>query len=267
MIHVVFNEAGYKVLQQAFELDASMLGSILIIKDNFAVGPIANIYETEGYQLRREWWKQLLVNTPNEQQGQLADDKLTVHQLLKTLNDQPEEEVWLWMAQNTRDVCGYYWLVGQLASFQGRVQVLYLNNLPFFNEKGALFYPTQLGEIQPKEFLKAKKLARCITASEFELDPEEWAKLCVENAVLRLLEGGKKIVGKNANYFDKPIMECLSSEPQKMYKVLQTFTNKYPLPIEDTFWIWRLNALVATSKVLVVDHTKKDWKDMTIQLA
>ena len=38
-----------------------------------------------------------------------------------------------------------------------------------------------LQEIQPKEFLKAKKLARPITLSEFEVDPDEWKKLCDEN--------------------------------------------------------------------------------------
>ena len=61
------------------------------------------------------------------------------------------------MGQNAHDVCGYYWLISQLQPYQGRVIVLYMNNLPFINEKGQIFYPTALHEIQPKEFLKAKK--------------------------------------------------------------------------------------------------------------
>ena len=44
--------------------------------------------------------------------------------------------------------------------------------------KGQFFYPNNLFEIQPKEFLKAKKLARPISLSEFETDPDEWKKLC-----------------------------------------------------------------------------------------
>jgi len=47
--------------------------------------------------------------------------------------------------------------------------VLYFNNLPFINEKGQIFYPTVLHEILPKEFLKAKKLNRKVTLSEFEV--------------------------------------------------------------------------------------------------
>ena len=53
--------------------------------------------------------------------------------------------------------------LSQLAEFQGRIFILYLNNLPFINEKGAIFYPTTLFSIPPKEFIKAKKLARPVT--------------------------------------------------------------------------------------------------------
>jgi hypothetical protein len=73
----------------------------------------------------------------------MVDDRLTVHQLIRELEENQKEEVWIWMGQNQHDVCGYYWLISQLAAFQGRVVVLYLNNLPFINEKGQIFYPTR----------------------------------------------------------------------------------------------------------------------------
>src|SRR5690606_14715802 len=107
------------------------------------------------------------------------------------------------MGQNAHDVCGYYWLISQLQPYQGRVVVLYMNNLPFINEKGQIFYPSCLFEIQPKEFIKAKKLNRKVTLSEFEVDPDEWRKLCSENAMVRILEGGKKIVSREESFFDK----------------------------------------------------------------
>ena len=49
MIHIVFEAANVKVLQSAMELDESLQGEILEIKDDFAVGPIEEIYATEGY--------------------------------------------------------------------------------------------------------------------------------------------------------------------------------------------------------------------------
>ena len=64
MIHVVFQEADIAVLTKAIELDESLAGEIKIIRDDYAVGPIENLYETEGYQARREWIKGLLENSP-----------------------------------------------------------------------------------------------------------------------------------------------------------------------------------------------------------
>jgi len=43
--------------------------------------------------------------------------------------------------KNKHDVCGYYWLMSQLKDLQGRIYILYLNNLPFINDKGQIFYP------------------------------------------------------------------------------------------------------------------------------
>ena len=174
MIHLVFQEADIAVLKKAIELDESLAGKVEIIRDDFAVGPIGNIFETEGYQQRRDWWKELVDISPynTDQLMTIVDDKMSVHQLKKEMDENPKEELWIWMGQNAHDVCGYYWLISQLQAYQGRVVVLYMNNLPFINEKGNIFYPEWLHIIPPREFMKAKKLARPITLSEFEVDPD-----------------------------------------------------------------------------------------------
>src|SRR5437762_6059944 len=200
MTHIVFQASDVDAIQEAIKLDASLAGDAIQIKDEFAVGPLANIYETEGYQARRDWWKKVIEFSPYTETLDMVDDKLTVHNLLKQLQEDSSLHVWLWMGQNQHDVCGYYWLMSQLKEYQGRIYVLYLNNLPFINEKGGLFYPNYLFEIQPKEFLKAKKLARPVTLSEFEVDPDEWKKICNENGIVRILEGIKKILSNDATY-------------------------------------------------------------------
>ncbi|MEN9298282.1 MAG: hypothetical protein RLZZ429_595 [Bacteroidota bacterium] len=265
MIHIVFETANVAVLQQAIELDETIQGSILEIKDDYAVGPLGNIYETEGYQERRDWWKQLLEYSPYTEQLDLVDDKLAVHQLLKQLDEEPETEVWIWMAQNAHDVCGYYWLMSQLKEYQGRVHVLYLNNLPFINEKGQIFYPSYLHEIQPKEFLKAKRLARPITLSEFEVDPDEWKKHCQESAMVRFLEGGKKIVGKEVSFFDKDILTNINAEPQKLSKILTNTLSKMKVKTGDVFLVWRIRELIGEGKLEAVGDWNKSWKDISVK--
>ena len=48
MIHIVFNEPDVAVLQKAIALDETLSGDIVQIKDDFAVGPLENIYTAEG---------------------------------------------------------------------------------------------------------------------------------------------------------------------------------------------------------------------------
>ncbi|PZP50747.1 MAG: hypothetical protein DI598_04900, partial [Pseudopedobacter saltans] len=160
MIHIVFEPATVEVLQKSFELDDSIKGEITVIKDDFAVGPIQHIYEPEGFQARKAWWKNVLELSPYTDQLDIVNDKMTVHNLKKELDENTAETVWIWMGQNPHDVCGYFWLMPQLSEYEGRIFVLYLNNLPFINADGGIFYPKYLTEIQPKEFKKAKKLCR-----------------------------------------------------------------------------------------------------------
>lgn len=264
MIHIVFETANINVLQKAIELDNTLQGKIFEIKDDYAVGPLLNIYETDGYMQRRDWWKELLENSPYTDQLDIVDDKLTAHNLIKKLEEDTNETLWIWAGQNQHDVCGYYWLMSQLKAFQGRIFILYLNNLPFINEKGQIFYPQHLSEIQPKEFLKAKKLAREITLSEFEVDPDEWKKLCNENAIVRVLEGGKKIVSQNENFYDKDILLAIGNTTHKLNKLLVNILSKMKVKTGDVFLVWRMQQLVKAMKIEIVGDWSKGWKELVI---
>ena len=267
MIHIVFEQPNVEVLSKAIELDETIQGDIIEIKDDFAVGPLLDIYETEGYQQRRDWWKQVLEYSAYTEQLNLVDDKLTVHNLINRLTENRDELVWIWMAQNGHDVCGYYWLMSQLKEYQGKIEVLYLNNLPFFNEKGNIFYPNHLSEILPKEFIKAKKLARPITLSEFEVDPDEWKKICNENSLVRFLEGGKKLMGKEIDFYDKDILSQITGELQKLSKVISNVLNKMKIKTGDAFLVWRIREMQAAGKLETTGDWAKGWKDLGIKLA
>jgi hypothetical protein len=268
MIHIVFQEADIQVLQQAIQLDDRLAGPVEIIRDDYAAGPVENIYETEGYQARRDWWKGLLEASPydSEQLMNMVDDRLTVHQLKKSLDENEKELLWIWMGQNSHDVCGYFWLMSQFREYQGRVFVLYLNNLPFINEKGQIFYPTTLHQIQPKEFLKASKLNRAITLSEFEVDPDEWNRLCNENAMVRVLEGGKKIASQDADFYDKEILSNLGNEWQKGNRAIGNILGKMKIKTGDVFVLWRMKQLAEEGKLEINGDPSRGWKEFEIKL-
>jgi hypothetical protein len=268
MIHVVFNESEVDLMKQVIEMDETIQGEVVQIKDDFAVGPLQGIDTEEGWLARLEWWKAHFAGSPyNESLVGSFDDRETVKELKAKLDEHPGEELWIWMGQNQHDVTGYYWLMPQFREYQGRVMVLYLNNLPFINEKGQIFYPSWLHEIQPKEFLKAKKLARPVTLSEFEIDPDEWRKIAEENAAVRILEGGKKIVGKEEDFYDNEIVKNVTAEWQKATRVLSNTLNRMKIKTGDLFLMKRMKHLVAQGRIEVSGDMTKSWKDFDVKLA
>ena len=268
MIHIVFQQADVTTLQKAIALDDSLQGEILEIKDDFAVGPLENIDTEEGWEARENWWKDLLAQSPYSQENLVGsyDDRKTVEELKKKLDEDEKEIAWIWMGQNQHDVCGYYWLISQLKEYQGRVFVLYLNNLPFINEKGNIFYPTTLHEIQPKEFLKAKKLSRAVALSEFEVDPDEWKRLSSENAMIRILEGGKKIAGQEVSFYDMDILNNLSNEFQKGNRAMAAILSKMKTKTGDVFLLWRMKHLAEEGKLEINGDTTKSWKEFEVRI-
>ena len=267
MIHIVFQEADVPALQKSFELDESMRGDVLEIKDEFAVGPIRDIYQPESVEARKQWWREILAG--GDYDGLVddghVDDQKTVRELIARLNEDQSEIVWIWAAQNKHDVSGYYWLISQLKDFQGRIFLLYLNNLPFINEKGNIFYPTHLSEIAPREFVKAKKLARPVTLSEFEIDPDEWARLQTEDKGVRILEGGKKLVQYDYDFYDKDLQKFISTDWQKASKLINTYLHKATHKTGDAFLLWRLKQIIATGD-LDVQGEIKNMKDFEVKL-
>lgn len=265
MIHIVFNESETGLLKEAIQLDETLAGEVLLIRDDFAVGPLTGIDTEEGWQARMSWWNSLGTGSPYAHVAGSFDDRETVKQLKAKLEEDPAEETWIWMGQNQHDVTGYYWLMPQLRNYQGRMMVIYLNNLPFINEKGHLFYPSWLHEIQPREFVKAKKLARPITLSEFEIDPDEWRKLVEENATVRILEGGKKIVGKEAHFYDGELMKNITGEWQKATRVLSNTLHRMKIKTGDLFIMWRMKELIAEGKIMVTGDPEKGWKEFDVK--
>jgi len=267
MKHIVFQHADVDALQKSFALDEALSGDIIEIKDDYAVGPLYNIYIGEGIEQRRQWWRDVLAG--GDYDGHVdtneVDDYKTVAELVGTMRRNEEEVIWIWAAQNKHDVSGYYWLLNYMKEFQGRVFILYLNNLPFINEKGHIFYPTNLFEIPAKEFLKAKKLARPITLSEFEVDPDEWTKLCNENKGVRLLEGGKKLVQEDYDFYDAELKKFITPDWQKASRIIHHFLSKAKHTTGDMYLLWRLKVMIAMD-MFDVQGKIANMKDFEIKL-
>jgi hypothetical protein len=248
MFHIVFDSTGAGLLSSAMDMDEALDGETVLIRDDYSVGPIQDLFSKEGRSRRNEWWSCIRgeeKETGTKASGEESDDGI-LRKIAQRMEEEEFDQVWIWVAPNIRDVCGYYWLISQLESFSGRVYLLSLNNLPFINEKGNIFYPKYLSEIPAREFIKARKLARPVTGAEFETDPDEWLRLANENKNLRVLEGGKKIIQQPDDYFDVPVLHFLQPVFQKISRSVQQFHLKSAEKVNEDFLLWRLKQLVAS---------------------
>jgi hypothetical protein len=263
MLHIVFNEPEVDLLKEVMQLDSSLDGPVELIRDDYAVGPLSGLDTEEGLAIRKQWWKELLTGSPyGVERVEQINDTATFLSITHFLDQDPEQECYIWMGQNQHDVAGYFWLISQLQAYQGRVMVLYMNNLPFLNEKGQLFYPSFLSEIRPAEFLKAKKLARPVTRSEFEIDPDEWKKLCDENGMVRWLEGGKKLVSKEITCYDQEIRRFVGGDWQKTNRLLHQLQTRMKNRTGDVFLVNRLRSLANDGVLEIKGDPQAAWKDL-----
>ena len=268
MLHIVFQQDDVQLLKEAIKLDETLQGEVFEIKDEWGVGPLKELDKEEGWAARQNWWRDMLIGSPyGEKLVGTFDDRETVKSIKEKLNADETLEAWIWMGQNQHDVTGYYWLMPQLKAYQGRVMILYLNNLPFINEKGQLFYPWSVHDILPKEVVKAKKLARPITLSEFEVDPDEWKKLSDENATVRILEGGKKIVAKEDSFYDNEVLKNITAEWQKATRVLSNTLHRMKIKTGDVFLMWRMKQLISAGKIETMGNVDAGWKEFDVRKA
>jgi len=265
-MHIVFQQEDVNTLRKSFDLDESLRGQIIEIRDDYSVGPLKDIYSRQGIEERKDWWRKVLSGneTAVTVDSGYVDDPKAVAEIIERLRSTEDEEAWIWVASNKHDVSGYYWLMSQLKDFVGRIKVLSLNNLPFINEKGNIFYPENLFEIPPREFLKAKKLARPITSSEFEIDPDEWTKICNENKAVRILEGAKKLSQHDEDFYDKYLLEFITADWQRANKVIHQFLNKSKHTTGDAYMLWRLKELISNDEIDAQGEIK-NMKDFEVK--
>jgi len=246
MFHIVFQARDVDVLTAAMDMDEALDGEIVCISDDYSAGPVADLFSKEGMALRKAWWAGISNEPePAPEAVSFSEDHVKLQQILDRMREEEFDRIWIWVASNAQDVSGYYWLISQLGEFAGRIDVLSLNNLPFISDKGTVFYPSFLSEIPPREFIKAKKLARPVSLSEFETDPDEWTKLSNERKNVRILEGAKKLVQQEDDFFDAPLKKFIGGEFQKTSRIINQFLSKSPVKTAEAFLLWRLKALVS----------------------
>jgi Domain of unknown function (DUF1835). len=255
MIHVINGTENAERLKDAISLDDTLQGEIITLHDNPAFGPLS-IENNDEY--RKEWYSSFQFDLSNITLNQEA-----LASLLRSAVEQ-DEPVCLWIAPNAWDICTYYQMTYIFRKHPGLFHTIQIIGLPFLNEKGQLFYPTYFHQIPAKEFSKTKRLIKEVSTAEYEVDGDEWIKLASEHSLLRMYEGGKKIVSKEATILDNPIIYHTGDGFAKASKIVQEVMKKNNLQYYLPYLQYRTIQLIEQG-ILIANDTNKSWKDIEIK--
>jgi hypothetical protein len=233
------------------------------MKDILHIGPLQREEGQSFSALRSAWWQTV---APDAKTLIEVTDLERLLEVSTELYKDTDARVWCWMAPGPADVAAYYWMLPYLAKHIGRFYIVNMANLPFLNAEGKVFYPKNISEVLPREIIKARKLARPVTAAEVEMDGDTWKTLLNENGGVRTFEGGKKLLSRPENYYDAQLISTLSGQYQKSSKVLNNAMGKYNLPTGDMHLAWRLRELASQGLIELRGDATKPYREWDVRL-
>jgi hypothetical protein len=261
--HIVTGDLAAAPLKEAIAMEPAVAETVIAVKDALNVGPLQNDEGLKFSEMRSAFWQQIINN---DKFPVVADDLERISQISIDLSKNEDYKVWIWVAPLPADLCTYHWLLKYLGAYVGRVYIINIAGLPFLDEQGKLFFPKSIADILPKEVKKARRLARLVTAGELEVDTEEWRKLANENAGIRVLEGGKRLISKPETYYDNQLISFCSQQYQKASKIVGQAISKFNIPTGDLYLGWRLRKIAETEKLQIQGDTTKLLKDFEVKL-
>lgn len=251
VVHILVGDiAGDAVKQALAEVEGT---SVMVVKDVFNVGPLRS--ETLKFsEVRSQFWQEV----SGEQHEVVVDDLDRLMELSTGLTNGTVDQVVFWMGSIPADVCTYFWLLHFLKKHMGKLYVININGLPFLDDEGKLFYPESIAALPQRQVLKALKLARAITPSEWETEGDEWKRLIHEEGMgVRQNDGGRKIISKPVTAYDKLLLDACTAQPQKINKLVGQLMGKHKIYTGDRFLVWRLRELERAQRLSLTKDSVK----------
>ncbi|OJV54294.1 MAG: hypothetical protein BGO31_13175 [Bacteroidetes bacterium 43-16] len=250
-VHIVVGDHAAETLKTAFD-SIEQSEAIFVVKDVFNVGPLRS--EALPFSLLRAGFWQEVSGTEQVE----VNDLERLMELSTQLTNGEVEQVCFWMSGIPAELCTYFWLLHFLKKHSGKFYIINISGLPFIDDEGKLFYPEGIASLPLRQVLKAVKLARVVTPSEWETDIDEWKRIIHESETgIRISTGAKQIVGKPIDFYDKNLLDLAGNNNQKVSKLIGNAIQKYKIFTGDTFLIWRLKQLAEAQKLTLSKDSVK----------
>src|SRR5664279_2306340 len=103
MFHIVFDSVGAERISAAMDLDEALDGEIVLIRDDYSVGPIQDLFSEDGLAVRWKWWAMIRAESSSELSVQNTDGE-NIRNIVQRMEEEEFDQIWIWVAPNVRDV-------------------------------------------------------------------------------------------------------------------------------------------------------------------
>jgi hypothetical protein len=83
--------------------------------------------------------------------------------------------------------------------------------------------------------------------------------------MVRVLEGGKKLMGAAEDFYDKALAKYVTGDFSKAYKIIGQFLAKEKTKTSDVFLTWRLKVLIDKNGWETRGHPDKTTRDFEVR--
>ncbi|OAB35880.1 hypothetical protein PMSD_12850 [Paenibacillus macquariensis subsp. defensor] len=276
-VHVMFGDSSAAGLK--FTLKQMGLRSqhhVMIVRDNYAVGPMQQLDMPEGRVYRREWFRERMHLHDGDDNFMYDEDFF--NKIVAEIVRIPEHiPITIWTGNNALEQIGVRYA---LNLFRNKSNPIYVINTAV--DSHTLFDTPELtidyrhtGEIIPEKLGKIMKHNECkaaITRAQREAFEQEWLNLSGNSSVLRVWEQ-QEIIHVNEDYYDEYIIETVSKlhnnfgnhEFIKSTRVIGEVIGNLEQFLTDSFFEHRLRQLIY-SGILEIKGVPKAMRYYSVRL-
>lgn len=242
--HIVIGASVGKYFQQFINQYEAFQGKLLVIEDDFSVGPLKD-EQLAFSALRSQFWNTLELQAKNH----ILNDLEAVVEVSTRLTNDEILSVCIWISPSAQDLSTYFFLLFFLKKHVGKLHIININGLPFLDNELKLFFPTSFLDINTKGILKATKLARLITYTEVELAHDEWLRIRNASCNLRVVNSLNKLIALSDEEVRQLLLSKLVNAPLK-HSALMKVLNPSSSPLKDLFFSYHLHHLLQDHKLV-----------------
>ncbi|MDR4998925.1 DUF1835 domain-containing protein [Brevibacillus parabrevis] len=256
--HIGFGDSACGTLR-VFLRAARLPGSIICLRDDFSIGPIAHLTTEDGMEQRWQWFKNLLVATEPDFQEDLELFAQQFQQDRTFAADIPAgSTVVLWHGGRcTSDQLGIRYVVSMLQSKSIRFEAVdvsaYSQRIHYTvtdEENNTIPYVIRsVGEIYSERLHGAWETKASLSSAQIEEWVHDWeAHWLHSTSRLRIIENGL-VQAVPEDYYDAALLQCSTRSFQKAGRVIGEVMGRSEQCIGDMYLLQRIQELIRAGKL------------------